>query len=220
MSAHDGVRKPAEAQLKAHEHAVGFSDALLGILNLGGGGGGGGGAAAAAVSAPARLMAIICLKNVQRRFWVARGSATLRVLADDEKARLRAALLAPAAFEEQDNAVAEQAAVLVAKVARADWPRSFPELFPSLLGACSAGASASAGAGGGGGGGGGAAAAERGARVLARATRTLHCCLKELASKRLLAARRKYAEADLFGKRFAIWPFFIHTFSVHLVGRR
>ena len=215
MSAHDGVRKPAEAQLKAHEHAVGFSDALLGILNLGGGGGGGG------VSAPARLMAIICLKNVQRRFWVARGSATLRVLADDEKARLRAALLAPAAFEEQDNAVAEQAAVLVAKVARADWPRSFPELFPSLLGACSAGASASAGAGGGGGGGGGAAAAERGARVLARATRTLHCCLKELASKRLLAARRKYtyAEAPLWEAFCHLGPYF--SFSVCILfGRR
>jgi len=34
--------------------------------------------------------------------------------------------------------------------------------------------------------------------VLARATRTLHCCLKELASKRLLAARRKYTYAEAF----------------------
>ena len=124
MSPIDAARKPAEAQLKANEHVPGFCDALLAVLSpeqLG------------AVPPAARLMAVICLKNVQRRHWSARGNRTLRVLTDEEKARVRSALLAPAAMAEASAPVAEQFAVLVAKVARTDWPQAWPELFPSLL---------------------------------------------------------------------------------------
>ena len=72
------------------------------------------------------------MKNIVRRLWRRRGSA-VRAITAEEKARLRAAILQPVFFQQTDKTLAVQLAVLVSKVARHDWPRAWPELFPTLL---------------------------------------------------------------------------------------
>ena len=80
MQADDGVRKPAEEALRRCEDLPGFLDALLAIV-------------VRADAAPqARLMAVICLKNLVTRCWKARGRA--RGMSAEERARLKAFVLA------------------------------------------------------------------------------------------------------------------------------
>lgn len=59
------------------------------------------------------------------------GKVGAYTLGDDEKAALKQFLLSH--MEEPDQKVAAQLAVLIADIARKDWPRAWDELFPSLM---------------------------------------------------------------------------------------
>lgn len=52
-------------------------------------------------------------------------------ISEAEKQTLRQGLISN--FSEPINQIATQLAVLVSKVARIDWPKEWPELFPTLM---------------------------------------------------------------------------------------
>jgi hypothetical protein len=172
MSPNDSVRKPAEETLKTFENSPGYLEALTAIMGTSGG------------EVNVRIMATICAKNVVERCWKSR-SKHVRIVTDEEKQKLRATLLEPQRYEETAPLVASQFAMLVAKVARNDWPRTWQELFPSLLGIVQSGSPVQ----------------------VQRVMYTLHCVLKELASKRLMMDKKAFAamSVQLFPLIFSIW---------------
>jgi hypothetical protein len=112
------VRKPAEEALTDAGNSPGFIQALLAII------------ANTANDADLRLSAIICLKRTLKSHWKPR-KAGVYGLGDDEKAGLKQWLLGH--VEEPERKVAVQLAVVVADIARRDWPGDWEPLFPSLL---------------------------------------------------------------------------------------
>lgn len=95
-----------------------------------------------------------------------------RIIGPEEKAHLRLRVLD--LLREEDSQIAVQLSVLLAKVARVDHPRDWPDLFDRLLGAM------------------GAAAEDM--LMTRRLYLTLHHVVKELASKRLAADQRAFEE--------------------------
>ena len=81
--------------------------------------------------AQCRLLAVINLKNVVSRCWKNRGS-TVHLLNSEEKVLLKKFVLHRALCKENDSRVLVQLSVLMAQVAKADWPTDWPELLPSL----------------------------------------------------------------------------------------
>ena len=86
------------------------------------------------------LLAMISLKNVVNRYWVARGATSSRFLTVEEKKIVKSFLLLQAcatapAMVLTDKRVAKQLAVILAKVARLEWPGDWQELLPTLFGA-------------------------------------------------------------------------------------
>jgi hypothetical protein len=80
-----------------------------------------------------RLLSVICLKNIVHRVWVNRGGLDgdkVYIVSKDEKALLRDFLLG--AVAESDRKVSLHLSVLIAKVARQDWPSAWPNLLPDL----------------------------------------------------------------------------------------
>lgn len=75
-------------------------------------------------------MAIICLKRSLKSHWKPR-KAGVYGLGEDEKAGLKQWLLGH--LEEPERKVAVQLAVVVADIARRDWPGDWEPLFTSLL---------------------------------------------------------------------------------------
>ncbi|CAI7878377.1 unnamed protein product [Closterium sp. NIES-53] len=115
----EATRKEAEQALNAYETRVGFCSCLLEIISrkeLDQKGG-------------ARWLAAIYFKNSINRYWRARRET--QGISDEEKPLLRARLLELVADE--NSQVAVQLAVLIAKIARIDYPREWSELFPTLL---------------------------------------------------------------------------------------
>lgn len=101
-------------------------------------------------------------------------------------------------ISQDDAKIAVQVALVVAKIARADFPREWPSLVPDLLARASGGNAGGAGAGGAASSASATAAAALAAR---RAYLVLHHVLKELASKRLAADQRSFAEVRVGGRR-------------------
>jgi len=118
LLAHHQVRKPAEEALAQAGNGRGFIEVLIIIISN------------ARNDADLRLSAIICLKRTMHRHWRPRR-ADQYTLADDEKAGLKRFLLGH--MEEPEKRVAVQLAVVVADIARREWPGSWDELFPSLM---------------------------------------------------------------------------------------
>ena len=112
------VRKPAEEALSNVGNSPGFVQAILGII------------ANSANDADLRLVAIICLKRTLKSHWKPR-KAGVYGLGEDEKAGLKQWLLGH--VEEPERKVAVQLAVVVADIARRDWPGDWEPLFTSLL---------------------------------------------------------------------------------------
>jgi hypothetical protein len=83
------------------------------------------------VSADARTLAVICLKNTVKKFWVARGSNPGTIVGAQEKALLRQFLSTH--FGENDARVLAQLAQLVAQVVRRDWPGEWPDALECLF---------------------------------------------------------------------------------------
>ena len=79
-----------------------------------------------------RLLAVITLKNVVSRCWKSRGS-TVHLLNSTEKLFLKDFTLKRALGKEKDSRVLTQLSVLMAEVAKAEWPADWPQLLPSLF---------------------------------------------------------------------------------------
>ncbi|XP_061756417.1 importin-11 isoform X1 [Nerophis ophidion] len=108
--------KPAEEQLKQWETQPGFYSVLLNILNN------------HMLDVNVRWLAVLYFKNGIDRYW---RRVAPHALSEEEKTTLRAGLITN--FNEPVNQIATQIAVLIAKVARLDCPKQWPELIPILL---------------------------------------------------------------------------------------
>uniref|UniRef100_A0A670JMD2 Importin-11 n=1 Tax=Podarcis muralis TaxID=64176 RepID=A0A670JMD2_PODMU len=75
-----------------------------------------------------RWLAVLYFKNGIDRYW---RRVAPHALSEEEKSTLRAGLIAN--FNEPINQIATQISVLIAKVARLDCPRQWPELIPTLV---------------------------------------------------------------------------------------
>ena len=118
-----------------------------------------------------RLMAAVQLKNVVAKRWREASSSSF---SDADRARLRPLFLSWLLSEPQGN-IARIAAVAVSKVARHEWPSSWPALLPELL--ASAAVATTTGDGG---------------KPALRARLGLASVLKELSSKRLSSDVRAF----------------------------
>ncbi|XP_061116113.1 importin-11 [Conger conger] len=110
------VLKPAEEQLRQWETQPGFYSVLLSIFNN------------HMLDVNVRWLAVLYFKNGIDRYW---RRVAPHALSEEEKTSLRAGLITN--FNEPVNQIATQIAVLIAKVARLDCPRQWPELIPTLL---------------------------------------------------------------------------------------
>uniref|UniRef100_A0A672GCJ5 Importin-11 n=1 Tax=Salarias fasciatus TaxID=181472 RepID=A0A672GCJ5_SALFA len=110
------VLKPAEEQLRQWETQPGFYSVLLNIFNN------------HTLDVNVRWLAVLYFKNGIDRYW---RRVAPHALSEEEKTSLRAGLITN--FNEPVNQIATQIAVLIAKVARLDCPRQWPELIPILL---------------------------------------------------------------------------------------
>uniref|UniRef100_A0A673ZFU7 Importin-11 n=1 Tax=Salmo trutta TaxID=8032 RepID=A0A673ZFU7_SALTR len=108
--------KPAEEQLRQWETQPGFYSVLLNIFNN------------HMLDVNVRWLAVLYFKNGIDRYW---RRVAPNALSEEEKTSLRAGLITN--FNEPVNQIATQIAVLIAKVARLDCPRQWPELIPILL---------------------------------------------------------------------------------------
>ncbi|KAM5193189.1 importin-11 isoform 1-T2 [Mantella aurantiaca] len=110
------VLKPAEEQLKQWETQPGFYSVLLNIFTN------------HSLDVNVRWLAVLYFKNGIDRYW---RRVAPNALSEVEKSVLRAGLIAN--FNEPVNQIATQIAVLIAKVARLDCPKQWPELIPTLI---------------------------------------------------------------------------------------
>ncbi|KAG6940955.1 importin 11 [Chelydra serpentina] len=110
------VLKPAEEQLKQWEIQPGFYSVLLNIFTN------------HTLDINVRWLAVLYFKNGIDRYW---RRVAPHALSEEEKSTLRAGLITN--FNEPVNQIATQISVLIAKVARLDCPRQWPELIPTLL---------------------------------------------------------------------------------------
>ncbi|XP_027793928.2 importin-11 isoform X1 [Marmota flaviventris] len=110
------VLKPAEEQLKQWETQPGFYSVLLNIFTN------------HSLDINVRWLAVLYFKHGIDRYW---RRVAPHALSEEEKCTLRAGLITN--FNEPINQIATQIAVLIAKVARLDCPRQWPELIPTLI---------------------------------------------------------------------------------------
>ncbi|CAI5480607.1 unnamed protein product [Closterium sp. Yama58-4] len=167
----EATRKEAEQALNAYETRVGFCSCLLEIISrkeLDQKGG-------------ARWLAAVYFKNSINRYWRARRET--QGISDEEKPALRARLLDLVADE--NSQVAVQLAVLIAKIARIDYPREWSELFPTLLQKLQT----------------------QDPLLTQRTYLVLNHVLKELSTKRLSVDQRTFAQvtSQLFEPTWAHW---------------
>ncbi|XP_024543668.1 importin-11 [Selaginella moellendorffii] len=119
LSPEESMRKSAEANLTALESLPGFCSCLLEIIAT----------RDLDDQSDARWLASVYFKNSINRYWRHRRDAP--GIPDVEKPYLRTKLLG--LIREENQKVAVQLAVLIAKIARIDYPREWQDLFPNLL---------------------------------------------------------------------------------------
>lgn len=177
--------KPAEKKLQEWETEPGFYSILLNIFSN------------HAVEVNVRWLAVLYFKNGAEKYW--RNTAP-NAISEEEKAKLRQGLVAN--FREPVSPLATQLAVVIAKVARMDCPKDWPELVPTLL------------------------TAVRDADLLVqhRALLTLHHVVKTLSSKRLAGDRRLFQEltGNVYSFALTLWnthtELFLQQFSENAVA--
>ncbi|GAB6031945.1 Importin-11 [Chamberlinius hualienensis] len=162
------VLKYAEEKLKAYECVAGFYSTLMDVVmdqNL---------------DLNARWQAVIYFKNGIDRYWRRRAPGAI---GEEEKDLLRSKLMY--CFKEPVNQIATQLAVLIAKVARLDYPHQWPTLMPALL----------------------EAVKQRDTLDEHRGLLVLNHVVKSLSSKRLAGDRRLFQEVtgNLFNMVCHIW---------------
>lgn len=160
--------KPAEQQLQEWETEPGFYSTLVEIFSE------------HSLEVNVRWLAVLYFKNGVDRYW--RKTAP-KAITEEEKARIRCGLLHN--LREPVPQVATQLAVLIAKIARVDCPREWPDLLPALF----------------------EAVKSSDQLVQHRTLLTLHHVIKQLASKRLAADRRTFQEltSQMFTFLLELW---------------
>lgn len=111
-------QQEAMRAIESFESMDGFALALLQL------------ASSNSLRADCRLLAMVVLKNVVHKRWLPRGGKFLG-LSNDEKNAVKYFLSQN--NTEEDKRILTQFSVLMAKVARCDWPDSWSELFPVLF---------------------------------------------------------------------------------------
>lgn len=131
-------------------------------------------------------MAAVHFKNSIVKFWRSRAPGAI---SEEEKIHLRSKLLP--LLDQEDSQIAVQTAVVLAKVARLDFPKSWPSLFTDLLGRLQAAAEAGS----------------SGTLTARRCYLALHHTLKELSTKRLAADQRTFegVTSQLLGPLWSQW---------------
>jgi len=174
--------KQAEERLKGWEVEPGFYTTLLNIFGD------------HSVDVNIRWQAVLYFKNGVDRYW--RKNAP-NGISEEEKVGLRAGLVKT--VSEPVNQIAVQLAVTVAKAARFDVPRDWPELLPVLSQAVQAESDT----------------------VQHRGLLFLHHTIKALASKRLAADRRAFHELSnqIIGYMLGLWHS-LHTTLLHQINAR
>ena len=115
------VQQPAMQRLQDLEAVPGFIDSLIRIAD----------SDLPPARADCRLLSVITLKNVVSRRWKTRGS-NAQLLDESDKMLLKTFLLSRAIKKEKDCRVLTQLTVLMAKIAKVDWPTDWNELLPTL----------------------------------------------------------------------------------------
>jgi len=117
------IRHAADKRLQSFETVPGYCGLLMQIITSPG-----------AFERDTRLLAVVCVHNTVRRHWSRRPGQrrTLYTLPDAERTDLRTKLIAH--MTEPDGLVARRLAVVVARVARIDWPRRWPDMLSTLVG--------------------------------------------------------------------------------------
>ncbi|KAI1312607.1 Importin-11 [Mortierella claussenii] len=128
-----------------------------------------------------RWQAIIYLKNGIDKYW---RKTAKNAIAPEEKAAIRSRLLT--ALDEEQKPLATQNAVLIAKIARIDFPMEWPDLLLTLLEIVRSSTASESD--------------PRARLVQQRSLYTLHLVVKGLISKTLASGRRQFQQAapDLF----------------------
>ena len=181
------ARKQASQMLEACQTISGFCATLQAIFVDG------------AQPDDARLMAMICAKLTVTAQWQPRrmrglfarrgdgggGAASVPTgcVSDAEKAHVRAALLQQ--LGEPNAKLRLQLSILIAKVARFDWDRAWPDLFETLLAALRSDSPPHCWGG----------------------ALTMYRCVKELSTKRMLSDRTRFARtaAQLLPPVLPLW---------------
>jgi len=110
------TRKIADAKLKEWERAPNFYPTLLEVTFD------------KSIDIHARSLSIIYMKNGVEKYWRKSSPCCLPL---EEKARIRQTILK--FFEEENNALARQLAVAIAKIGRLDFPNDWPDLIEIVL---------------------------------------------------------------------------------------
>jgi hypothetical protein len=108
--------RPAEQQLKEWETHPGFYSSLFAVYSN------------AALPLNVRFLSVLYIKNGVDRYW---RKTAKNALQESEKDVLRSHLTA--SITEPHHQLATQLSVLIARIARLDCPRHWPQLLPSLL---------------------------------------------------------------------------------------
>ncbi|KAK9822576.1 hypothetical protein WJX74_006339 [Apatococcus lobatus] len=175
LSSDTTTRQNAEARLKNIETYDNFSSCLAEIFS------------SKEADHSVRWLTIVHFKNSMSRNWKARTSQ--KAISESEKQHLRQKLLM--LISQEDNQFAVQIAVVIAKIARVDYPRHWPSLFTDLLGKLDTSDTL----------------------TTRRTYLVLHHVLKELSSKRLAPDQRAFAEVTqkLFEPLWTQWKNDTHT---------
>ncbi|RHY93371.1 hypothetical protein DYB35_000340 [Aphanomyces astaci] len=167
MFSQSDTRAAGEATLQLCMKIPGFALLCLQLLNE----------AQYQLPAPIRLMVALSLKNAVSTSWVGRGTRQY-VISAEEKDNVRRGLLGH--MDESSSAVATQLAVTIARIARSDFPKDWPDLFSVLRDNIQQGT----------------------LLQKTRALRVLKSVVKELASRRLMSHRAIFNDMSV-----AVCPF-------------
>ena len=144
-----------------------------------------------------RISAVIFLKNTVHRYWNSNRRSTNTIeISEREKSHLRNALIG--VVNERNHTIAEQISLVIAKIARFDFPLKWPNLFETLLGQYG-----------------------RSPIHTDRAVMILQRVLKVLSSKRLPSAKRVFAQIQekLLSTILERWHSIMNEFIIRLKRR-
>ncbi|KAI9015058.1 armadillo-type protein [Gaertneriomyces semiglobifer] len=163
------IRRPADDQLKQWEEEPGFHSLLQDV------------SVDRNIDPRVRLLSTIYLKNGIDKFW--RRARSTGKITTEEKAKIRQKLLS--VLDEDNEKIAQQTSVIIAKIARTDYPNEWPSLLHELIEAIRTTYTTNA-----------TTLSARHAQVQFRALTTLYLVVKALCSSRLPAGKKMFQQVS------------------------